>query len=54
MELETLYPRLSKGGILIVDDYGFFSGAKKAVLHIMYAYIIVNLEYRLKKEQDKP
>lgn len=30
-ELEVLYPRLSKGGVLIVDDYGHFTGAKKAV-----------------------
>ena len=30
-ELEHLYPRLSPGGILIIDDYGSFEGAKKAV-----------------------
>lgn len=30
-ELINLYPRLSRGGILIVDDYGEFSGAQKAV-----------------------
>lgn len=30
-ELEILYPRLSKGGVLIVDDYGHFTGARKAV-----------------------
>lgn len=30
-ELEHLYPRLAKGGILIVDDYGQFQGARKAV-----------------------
>ncbi len=30
-ELEQLYPRLAKGGILIIDDYGFWQGAKKAV-----------------------
>lgn len=30
-ELEVLYPKLSKGGVLIVDDYGHFTGAKKAV-----------------------
>lgn len=29
-ELETLYPRLSVGGCLIIDDYGHWSGAKKA------------------------
>lgn len=30
-ELEILYPKLVSGGVLIVDDYGQFSGAKKAV-----------------------
>jgi O-methyltransferase len=29
-ELEQLYPRLSPGGVLIVDDYGTFLGARKA------------------------
>lgn len=30
-ELEVLYPRLSPGGVLILDDYGHWGGAKKAV-----------------------
>jgi O-methyltransferase len=30
-ELETLYPRLVRGGVLIVDDYGHWQGARKAV-----------------------
>jgi O-methyltransferase len=30
-ELEHLYPRLVEGGVLIVDDYGHWQGAKKAV-----------------------
>lgn len=30
-ELETLYPRLARQGVLIVDDYGYWSGAKEAV-----------------------
>lgn len=29
-ELEHLYPRLSPGGVLIVDDYGYWRGARKA------------------------
>ena len=29
-ELEVLYPRLVKGGVLIVDDYGAWAGARKA------------------------
>ncbi len=31
IELETLYPRLSKRGVLIIDDYGDFPGCRKAV-----------------------
>jgi O-methyltransferase len=30
-EMEHLYPRVVSGGILIVDDYGEFSGARDAV-----------------------
>jgi hypothetical protein len=30
-ELETLYPLLSPGGVLIIDDYGHWEGARKAV-----------------------
>lgn len=30
-ELQVLYPRLQVGGILIVDDYGHWGGARKAV-----------------------
>ena len=30
-ELEVLYPRLQKGGVLLIDDYGVWSGARKAV-----------------------
>jgi O-methyltransferase len=30
-ELEHLYPRLAVGGVLIVDDYGHYRGARKAV-----------------------
>lgn len=30
-ELEVLYPRLSVGGVLMIDDYGHWAGAKKAV-----------------------
>lgn len=31
IELEVLYPLLVPGGILFIDDYGHFSGARKAV-----------------------
>ncbi len=30
-ELNHLYPRLSPGGIIILDDYGHWQGAKRAV-----------------------
>ena len=30
-ELENLFPLLQKGGVLIIDDYGHYSGAKRAV-----------------------
>ncbi len=30
-ELNVLYPRLVDGGVLILDDYGYWQGARKAV-----------------------
>jgi O-methyltransferase len=30
-ELQHLYPRLESGGVLIIDDYGWWEGARKAV-----------------------
>jgi O-methyltransferase len=30
-ELEHLYPRLSSGGVLLLDDYGYWEGARRAV-----------------------
>lgn len=30
-EMETLYPRLADGGVLIIDDYGHWDGARRAV-----------------------
>src|SRR3546814_783212 len=30
-EMEHLWPRISSGGALLIDDYGHFMGAKKAV-----------------------
>jgi O-methyltransferase len=30
-ELRHLYPRLSRGGVLIIDDYGHWKGAREAV-----------------------
>ena len=31
IELKNLFSRLVKGGIMIIDDYGFWKGARKAV-----------------------
>lgn len=30
-EMDHLYPRLARGGVLIVDDYGHWEGARRAV-----------------------
>jgi O-methyltransferase len=30
-ELEHLYPRLASGGVLVLDDYGHYAGARRAV-----------------------
>lgn len=30
-EMEYLFPRLAKGGVLIIDDYGHWRGARKAI-----------------------
>jgi O-methyltransferase len=30
-ELEHLYPRLSPGGVLLIDDYGWWKGSREAV-----------------------
>ena len=30
-ELEQLYPRLAPGGMLVLDDYGHYAGARRAV-----------------------
>jgi len=29
--LEHLFPLLAEGGVLIIDDYGFWRGARRAV-----------------------
>jgi O-methyltransferase len=31
IELELLFPKLVSGGVLIIDDYGYWQGARKAV-----------------------
>ena len=39
-EMEHLYPRLSPGGVLIVDDYGHWAGCRKAVDEYLEAHAI--------------
>ena len=34
-ELIHLFPRLVKGGVIIIDDYGFWKGAKKLLINIL-------------------
>ena len=36
-ELEHLYPRLASGGVLIIDDYGHWKGARQATDEFMAA-----------------
>ena len=31
IEMKILFPRLVKGGVLIIDDYGNWLGARKAI-----------------------
>jgi len=38
--LESLYPNVAKGGVVIFDDYGIWSGAKKAVDEYMIEHKI--------------
>jgi len=30
IELEVVYPKIRSGGVLVIDDYGYFAGARKA------------------------
>jgi O-methyltransferase len=44
-EMEYLFPRISEGGVLILDDYGHFMGAKRAVdeyLHSIGDGVLLN------------
>lgn len=46
-ELEHLYPRLARGGVLIIDDYGHWQGARKAVDEYLAAHRIKLLLNRI-------
>jgi len=37
VELETLYPRLVSGGVIAIDDYGMYPGARRATDEFMAA-----------------
>jgi O-methyltransferase len=46
-ELEHLYPRLVRGGALIVDDYGWWRGARRAVDEYVAAHALPLLLNRI-------
>lgn len=46
-ELEVLYPKLVSGGVCIIDDYGHWAGAKKAVDEYLSANNIFPLFIRV-------
>ena len=47
VELETLYPRTVDGGVCIIDDYGHYEGARKAVDEYFDALGIFPLLHRI-------
>jgi len=46
-ELTHLYPRLATGGVLVIDDYGHWMGARKAVDEYFAAHGIQMLLHRV-------
>jgi hypothetical protein len=46
-ELEQLYPRLAPGGVLILDDYGHWQGARRAVVEYFAEHRITLLLNRV-------
>ncbi len=48
-ELVHLYPRLSVGGVLVLDDYGYWQGARRAVDQWLEEYRPQLLLFRLDK-----
>jgi O-methyltransferase len=45
-ELEVLFPRLVKGGVILIDDYGAWKGCKKAVDEYLSAHKIPLMLHR--------
>ncbi len=46
-EMELLFPRLVKGGVLIIDDYGHWEGARKAIDEYIAAHNVTLLLNRI-------
>ena len=46
-EMEQLFPRLSRGGVLILDDYGHWQGARRAVDEYLRAHHITLLLHQI-------
>lgn len=46
-ELHHLWPRLSSGGVCIVDDYGHWAGARRAVDEYLAAHRVDALMHRV-------
>lgn len=46
-ELEHLYPRLTAGGVLLIDDYGHWQGARKATDEYMREHNVHLLLHRV-------
>lgn len=49
VEMEILFPRLAPGGVLIIDDYGHWQGARKAVDEYLaregLQYLMTRIDY---------
>ena len=46
-EMEQLYPKLNQSGVLIIDDYGFWKGSRKAVDEYLQANNISIMLHRI-------
>jgi len=44
ISLETLFPKVSKGGIVLIDDYGKVYGATKATNEFLKKYKNIKIE----------
>ena len=55
-ELETLYPRLATGGVLLLDDYGHYRGSRKATDEYLdgQRIFLVRLDYASRMAVKQP